>query len=87
MDSFPIKRGIGLSRTPHPGPQITFPREPIPYAHNYPVRSNPPLQITPIVRIPQQPPEQQSIKPQYNHARTFSVGVPSQPQPTKEVLH
>jgi hypothetical protein len=86
MDTFPIKRGIGLSRTPHPGPQFNFPREPIPYAQNHQFRNNPP-QIMQIVRMPQQPPEQPSIKPQYNHVRTYSVGVPSQLQHPKEVPH
>lgn len=87
MDTFPIKRGIGLSRTPHPGPQFAFPKEPTSYALNYPVRNTLPPQNMPIVRIPQQLPEQPSTGPRYNHVRTFSVGVASQPQPPREVPH
>ena len=82
MDSFPIKRGIGLSRT-HPNPQAqTFQREIFNKGQEQAFRAFQP-QITVMSRQPHQPVDLNPTRGQAVHGRTFSTGGQSAPQQGK----
>jgi hypothetical protein len=74
MDSFPIRRGIGLSRTPHAFP-ISQPFQNLPKPHDQMQRTAHPS-ITIMNKQLNVPIEFINGRVQNTHERTFSMGAP-----------
>lgn len=72
MDSFPVKRGIGLSRIPNPVSYVPF--KPAHVGQEHIPRTMQP-QIT--INRPTQNAELSQARNQVGHSRTFSIGAPA----------
>lgn len=80
MDNFPLKRGIGISRTTHPQPQMPTFQMDLPTNTQRPLPKHFQPQMTVMSRQPQKAVD---LKGQGPHSRTFSTGIQDPTQQPK----